>query len=89
MTTPDTNEGDDEEQSSKLWEEIGDDVTAMFGDDVDVIVKEYSNHINVRIVPNGAVAELEAKHEDLTVVPYNACQMTIRREDVDEDETGA
>jgi hypothetical protein len=81
MTTPDTNEGGDEEQSSELWEEIGDDVTAMFGDDVDVTVKDYSNHIDVRIVPNGAVDELEAEHEDLTVVPYNACQMTIRKDD--------
>ena len=81
MTTPDTKEGDDEEQLSELWEEIGDDVTAMFGDDVDVTVKDYSDYIDVRIVPNGAVDELEAEHENLTVVPYNACQMTIRKDD--------
>ena len=90
MTTPDTKEGgdDDEEQSSELWEEIGDDVTAMFGDDVDVTVKDYSNHIDVRIVPNGAVDELEAEHDDLNIVPYNACQMTIRKDGGVDEEDG-
>jgi hypothetical protein len=81
MTTPNINEDGNEEQSSELWEEIGDDIMAMFGDNVGVTVKEYSNHIDVRIVPNGAVDEPEAEHEDLTVFPYNACQMTIRKDD--------
>jgi len=73
--------GDKGEESSELWNEICEEVKALFGEDVDVTVKDYSNHIDVRIVPNDAVAELEAEHEDLTVVPYNACQMTIRKDD--------
>ena len=50
----------------------------MFSD-VDVTVKDYTDYIDVQIVPNGAVDELEAGHDDLNVVPYNACQMTIRK----------
>jgi hypothetical protein len=81
MATNESDAGDDGEGSSELWNEIGEDIKALFGDDIDVTVKEYSNHIEIRIVPNGAVAELEAEHDDLTVVPYNACKMTIRKED--------
>jgi len=55
--------------SSALWEAISEDVEALFGDDVAVTMKEYESHLNVRIVPNGAVEELEAKHEDLKIVP--------------------
>jgi hypothetical protein len=81
MTASDTEDTDaDEEHSSALWEDVSDDVEALFGDDVDITVKDYDNHLDVRIVPNGAVEKLEAEHENLTVVPYNACQMTIRKE---------
>ena len=73
MTASDTEDTDaDEEHSSALWEDVS--------DDVDITVKDYDNHLDVRIVPNGAVEKLEAEHENLTVVPYNACQMTIRKE---------
>jgi len=67
--------------SSQLWSEIEDEVIEVFGDQVDVTVKEFENHLDVRIMPNGAVDELEAEHEDLTIVPYNACQMAIRKDD--------
>ena len=80
MATNKSDAGDEDEESSELWNEVGKDVKALFGEDVDVTVKDYSNHIDVRIVPNGAVAELEDEHEELTVVPYNACQLTIRKE---------
>ena len=72
--------------SSTLWEEIGDDVEALFGDDVAVTVRNHETHLDVRIVPNRAVEKLEAEYEDLKIVPYNACQMTIRKEDMDDDE---
>jgi hypothetical protein len=85
MTASDT-EDTDEEHSSALWEDISDDVKALFGDNVDISVKDYDNHLDVRIVPNGAVEELKAEHEDLTVVPYNACHLTIRKEKDDEEE---
>ena len=64
-----------------LWPAIEEDVTSRFGEDVEVTVTEYDDHLDVRIMPNGAVEEIEAEHEDLTVVPYNACQMTIRTEE--------
>ena len=64
-----------------LWPAIEEDVTSRFGEDVEVTVTEYDDHLDVRIMPNGAVEAIEAEHEDLTVVPYNACQMTIRTED--------
>lgn len=67
--------------SSDLWTEIESDVTALFGDDVDIRVDEFEDHIDVRIMPNGAVSKLEKEHEDLTIVPYNACQMTVRKAD--------
>lgn len=67
--------------SPELWTEIQDDVTDAFGSDVEVTVKEYEDHLDVRIMPNGAVSALEAEHEDLTIVPYNACQMTIRKDE--------
>jgi hypothetical protein len=65
----------------ELWPQIEADVTDTFGEDVDVTVTEYDDHLDVRIMPNGAVEEIEAEHEGLTVVPYNACQMTIRTDD--------
>lgn len=66
--------------SPELWTKIQDDVTEVFGDDADVTVTEYENHLDVRVMPNRAVSQLEAEHEDLTIVPYNACQMTIRKD---------
>jgi hypothetical protein len=72
-TSPET-----DPELSDLWPAIEADVTDTFGDDVDVTVTEYDDHLDVRIMPNGAVEEIEAEHEGLTVVPYNACQMTIR-----------
>ena len=64
-----------------LWPAIEEDVTSRFGEDVEVTVTEYDDHLDVRIMPNGAVEEIEAEHDGLTVVPYNACQMTIRTEE--------
>ena len=75
-TSPET-----DAELSDLWPQIKADVTDTFGDDVDVTVTEYDDHLDVRIMPNGAVEEIEAEHEGLTVVPYNACQMTIRTDD--------
>jgi hypothetical protein len=75
-TSPET-----DPELSDLWPAIEADVTDTFGDDVDVTVTEYDDHLDVRIMPNGAVEEIEAEHEGLTVVPYNACQMTIRTDD--------
>ena len=78
MTIPQTNDGDSD--AATLWNEIESDVEALFGDDVDVTVREYDEYVDVRILPNGAVDALQAQHEELTIVPYNACQMTIRKE---------
>ena len=64
-----------------LWPAIEEDVTSRFGEDVEVTVTEYDDHLDVRIMPNGAVEEIEAEHDGLKVVPYNACQMTIRTEE--------
>jgi citrate lyase gamma subunit len=78
MTTPHTHDCDID--ASTLWSEIESDVQALFGDDIDVTVREYDEYVDVRILPNGAVDALEAQHEELTIVPYNACQMTIRKQ---------
>ena len=78
-TTPPSSETDS--GLLDLWPAIEEDVTSRFGEDVEVTVTEYDDHLDVRIMPNGAVEEIEAEHEDLTVVPYNACQMTIRTEE--------
>ena len=80
----DTNGG--QQVSSALWEVISEDIEALFADDVAVTVTEHDSHLDVRDVPNGAVEEQETKHEDLTVVPYNACQMTIRKASIEDDE---
>jgi hypothetical protein len=74
---------------SALWEAISEDVKALLGDDVAVTVTEHDSHLDVRIIPNGAVEEQETKYEDLTVVSYNACQVAIRKEDVDDGEADA
>jgi hypothetical protein len=49
------------------------DVKSLFGDDVDITVREYGNYVDARILPNGAVEKLEDEHDDLGVFPYNAC----------------
>ena len=79
-----TNEPDAEENPGEsagdLWTEVQTDVESLFGDDVDVTAREYGDYLDVRVLPNGAVEKLEDEHDDLRVVPYNACQMTIRKE---------
>ena len=80
-----TNEPDGEEglegSVGDLWTEVQPDVESLFGDDVNVTVREYDDYVDVRVLPNGAVEKLEDEHDDLRVVPYNACQMTIRKEE--------
>ena len=80
-----TNEPDGEEGLERpvgdLWTEVQTDVESLFGDDVNVTVREYDDYVDVRVLPNGAVEKLEDEHDDLRVVPYNACQMTIRKEE--------
>lgn len=63
-----------------LWSKIKDDVRATFGDSFAFEIEEYSEHIEVHLKPNDAVQRLEARHEDLQIVPFNSCKMTIRRE---------
>ena len=79
-----TNEPDAEENPGEsagdLWTEVRTDVESLFGDEVDVTAREYGDYVDVRVLPNGAVEKLEDEHDDLRVVPYNACQMTIRKE---------
>jgi menaquinone-dependent protoporphyrinogen IX oxidase len=65
---------------AELWSEVRDDVEALFGGDVDITVYEYADHLDVRVLPNGAVKEIEAKH-DVKLVPYTACKLTIRKDD--------
>jgi len=72
---------DDDLEANGVWAEIEEEVTAAFGDDVDVTVTEYDDHLDVRLMPNGALSEIEAEHDSLRIVPYNACQMTIRTDD--------
>lgn len=87
MTDSESQDTDGGQQvSSALWEAISEDVEALSGDDVAVTVTEHDGHLDVRIVPNEAVEEQETKHEDLTVVLYNACQMTIQKAGMEDDE---
>ena len=80
-----TNEPDAEENPGEsagdLWTEVRTDVESLFGDDVDVTAREYGDYVDVRVLPSGAVEKLEDEHDDLRVAPYNACQMTIRKEE--------
>jgi hypothetical protein len=81
MSESPTKPADDGLDASDLWTEIQEDVTAVFGDDVELTVTEYEDHLDLRLMPNGAVSEIEAEHDSITIVPYNACQMTIRTDD--------
>jgi hypothetical protein len=56
-------------------------VTAAFGHDVDLTVTEYDDHLEVGVMPNGAISGIETGHDELTVVPFTACQMPIRTDD--------
>jgi hypothetical protein len=56
-------------------------VTAAFGHDIDLTVTEYDDHLDVGVMPNGALSGIEIEHDELTVVPYTAYQMTIRTDD--------
>jgi hypothetical protein len=78
MSESTTAPADDDLDAPALWTEIQDEVTAVFGDDVELTVTEYDDHLDVRVMPNGAVSEIEAEHDGITIVPYKACQMTIR-----------
>ena len=80
MTTSETDDSEPTQVSSELWDEIEADVKSIFGDDIDIRVDEFEGHVDVRIMPNEAVSEIEAAHDDLEIVPYNACKMTVRKE---------
>jgi hypothetical protein len=81
MSESPTQPADDDLDAGDLWTKIQEDVTAVFGDDVELTVTEYDDHLDLRVMPNGAVSEIEAEHDSITIVPYNACQMTIRTDD--------
>lgn len=67
-----------EEAHPALWENVREDVEELFGDNVDITIEDYGNHLDVRVIPNGEVSEIASKH-DVEIVPYNACRMTIRK----------
>ena len=69
----------DEQVTSELWNEVRDDVEAIFGAGVDFTVYEYDDHLDVRVMPNGALADVEEAH-DVRLVPYTACRLTIRKD---------
>lgn len=71
---------DSGELDAELWNQVKDGVEALFGGDVDITVYEYSDHLDVRVLPNGGVADIEAKH-GVTLVPYTACRLTIRKDE--------
>lgn len=66
--------------TAALWDEIEGDLRESFGDDAEITVSPAGDHLDVRILPRGVADKLEAGHEDLEVVPYNAVRMTVRRE---------
>lgn len=81
MSESPTDTQDTPHEPTDLWTDIEDDVRSLFGEDVEVTVREYSDHLDVRIMPDDAVASLEAEHDGLNCVPYNAFQMTVRPEE--------
>lgn len=74
-----TDEGESPTRS-ELWNEIAEDVRTTFGDAFDFEIEEYGEYIEVHLKPGDAVQELEARHDDLRIVPFNTCKMTIRRD---------
>ena len=73
------NDDDEISAMSQLWDEIEADVREAFGEDAEMTAYEASNHLDIRILPQSVKTDLEAKHEDLEVVPYTAFRMTVRR----------
>lgn len=71
----------DDPATAALWTQVKDDICSEFGDDAAIRVRQYSNHIEVSIIPERIKSQLERKHQDITVVPYHALQMTIRKDD--------
>lgn len=63
------------------WADIEDDVREIFGDSFEFEIEDYGDYIEVHIKPGSAVEELEEKHSDLRIVPFNTCKMTIRQDD--------
>lgn len=55
-------------------------VEAIFGDSCKFEIDEYSEYIELHLKPINAVKQLESKHDDLRIVPFNNCTMTIRRD---------
>lgn len=66
---------------SDLWREIEGDMRALFGDVCQFEIEEYGDYIEVHLKPNEAIEQLESKHDDLRIVPFNSCKMTIRRDE--------
>lgn len=77
-----TNQGEETDSSGAVqWSEIEDDVREVFGDSFEFEIEEYGEYIEVHLKPGSAVEELEAIHDDLRIVPFNTCKMTIRRDE--------
>lgn len=80
--TTDDEDGNNEEKAldpaaRALWESVQDDITERFGTEIDIQVSGNGGHLDIRILPTGLKTDLEAKHDDLNVVPYSGTKLTI------------
>lgn len=70
--------------------ELGDDIRDVLGADADITFRDYSDHIDVRILPNDVKRVLEEKYDGVTVTPYNGFRMTLqKRADADQQDGAA
>jgi hypothetical protein len=64
---------------SELPSIIREELAAQFGENADITVYDVGDHLDIRVLPNDVKDDLESEH-DLTVVPYNALRLTVRRD---------
>lgn len=77
--------GDEQEELDEpvSWDLVKADIESLVGPDADIKIYQGSNHIDVRVIPQNIKHELEAKYEELNVVPYRGFKMTISRDEAE------
>lgn len=66
--------------------ELGDDIRDIVGADADITIREYADHIDIRVLPTDVKQVLEAKYNDVTVTPYRGFGMTLQHQPDDEQQ---
>lgn len=60
--------------------DLGDDIRALMGGDAEITIREYSDHVDIRVLPTDIKRVLEEKYDDVAVTPYKGFGITLQQQ---------